>query len=427
MQRMLRYHSLAVHGMERGRVRVVPEFHDRERGEVRCPAAPLVGTWISDWPAGAVEHGPVAQGGGDAVLVAASYIDRRGAVTGLGVAAHRSDLVALEAAENAVRQWVSVLRSRRVLIADAAMCPGGSRAVRMIEDAPKPLTVLSGSYAGPEVQGDLTGTARVHQVDAGGMLAFPAHGADARSRAEAAAHGLRALDATCPLVAAAQADATAYAARGDLVMVVGSSTHAVTSVLAAEAGEAAVVVETAEEAEHLIVPPDRSCDRIAFVVDPALPVENALAVVGALRRRFPALAGHHFDILCEHASDQAASRAAVASVSELTLVLAADRADARVGPMAREIARSGGRGHLITALGDLHAELLAGVMTLGLITGPFTPPVLERQVVDALSGLGPLTIRRRTVRTSPLFDSPWSLSEQPPPQRDASSRPAQAS
>jgi 4-hydroxy-3-methylbut-2-enyl diphosphate reductase len=248
-----------------------------------------------------------------------------------------------------------------------------------------------------------THTARVvadlDQVPDGARVALPAHGASLAVRAEAAARGMRVTDATCPLVAGVHADAAAYASRGDTVVVIGDPAHAATRVLAEQAGEAGVVVTGTDEVGRLAgVDPER----VSFVIDPGLRTEHALAILAVLRRRFPQLRGHHFDVLCDAASDRARTIESVAATSELMLVVTGSPAD--LPPVLVNTARA----TAVTRLADLSPDLLDGITSVGLASTLSAPAGLADDVVRALSGLGPLSVVRHgaSTRTAAVMPAP---------------------
>lgn len=290
-------------------------------------------------------------------MFAVSYLDRDGQAAGFALIAHRDDAAALERAEEAADRWREALRSRRLLVADIApLCEGGVRALRMMEDA-------------------------------GNDVFIPAHGAPLDVRAEAAARGLRVVDATCPLVAAVQRDAATCSSRGDTVLIIGRDSDRALPVLATYA-EGARIVHDTTEAENLPVPPWH----VSFVIEPGMPVDEAMPILTVLRRRFPDLRGHHFDALCEVASDRARAIADVARVSELTLALTGDPDDPEI---PAESAR-------ITTLADLDIGRLAHATTIGMFSTSSAPADLEDQVIQSLSGLGPLSAKRRGAQTTAL-------------------------
>jgi 4-hydroxy-3-methylbut-2-enyl diphosphate reductase len=244
------------------------------------------------------------------------------------------------------------------------------------------LGLQSGDPADLPVVGDLV-------PDRGSVL-IPSQGATLAARAEIAARGIPVVDATCPLVAAAQADAMARAADSDLVVVIGEPAHSASRVLLTYAGEGAVLAGTAADVAPLVAP----SGNVSFVIEPGMSAERAMPVLRALRARFPRLHGHHFDALCEAISDREQTIASVAGASELTLVLAADPGEAlRITNLAAAPVQ------IVTRLEDVDLSVLNDVTTLGLVTGLSTEPELSRELITAISGLGPLSVRRRSTRT----------------------------
>jgi len=333
-----------------GEIRVATVFHDAERGPVRAHAAPLLAATL---PARQQTAPAVADGPG--VMFAVSYLDRGGQPGGFALIAHRDDAAGLAAAEEAMTRWRGALRSRRLLVADMApLCEGGIRARRMREDA-------------------------------GDQLFVPAHGAPLGVRAEAAARGLRVIDATCPLVAAVQHNAMSYASRGDTVLVIGRATDAALGVLTTYAGETAIVVHDTTEAEALQLPDPR---HVSFVIEPGMPADQAMRILAVLRHKFPELSGHHLDALCEVASDRAIAIENVIRSSELTLALTGDPHDPEIP----------GGATALTSLKDL--DRLAKITAVGLFSTSSAPAGLEDQVIGSLAGLGPLSVRRRSTHTT---------------------------
>jgi 4-hydroxy-3-methylbut-2-enyl diphosphate reductase len=399
MNKTLRLRRVPVAAGRPGRVLVATVFDDAERGMVRSAAAPLLAGALPGADLGGAP--PVtAPGAAVGVMFAASYLDRRGVTAGFALVAHRDDAAGLALAEQAASRWLGALRSRRLLIADVApLCGGGQRALRLMDEAAstaEPLFVLGTPVAPPGTErpgvvfGAGTDGVGTDGVPEGGRVFLPAHGAPLATKAEAAARGLRILDGTCPLVAAVQDDAAAYASRGDAVVVIGRKKDAVVPVLAAHAGEAAVVVHDTTEAEGLREPDP---ERVSFVIAPGMPADEAMGILAVLRRRFSTLRGHHFDVLCDAASDRALTIASVAGASELLLVVTGDANE----PLAQDA-----RAVAVTGLADLGLDLLAEVTTIGLVRTLSAPAGLDETVLRTLSGLGPLTVSRRGAYTTQI-------------------------
>jgi 4-hydroxy-3-methylbut-2-enyl diphosphate reductase len=378
MQRTLRTRRLPARGARRGEVALLTGFTDPEYGWVRCDAAPLLAADLAARQVPAAVRTAALDGAADGILFTVSYLDRRGVAGGFALMAHQDDAARIVAAQEAATRWRALLRSRRLLVADVpALCWGGRRALRLIKEP----AVSLGQPAGAA---EMASVADLDLMPDDATIALPAHGATLAARAEIAARGIRVIDATCPLVAAAQADAAARAADSDLVVVIGDAEHAATSVLAEHAGDSAVIVSCPEEVAGLAC---RWSSRVSFVIEPGMSAERAMPVLRALRARFPRLHGHHLDALCDATSDREQTIASVAAASELVLVLGAD--ERITGTPVR----------VITRLSDLDPSLLNDVTVVGLVTGLSADPALSREVIASVSGLGPLSVRRRGTRT----------------------------
>ena len=368
MNKSLRLRRARVATAWTGRIHIPTMFDDGDRGIIASDAAELI--------AATTANAATRPGTGDGVMFTVSYLDRYGRAGGYAVVGDRENE---QGAEQIARRWMRVLRSRRLVIAAApALCWGGQRAQAMIAAA-APDYVLGkdpvGTFSAAVV-------ADLDQLPDGARVALPAHGASLAVRAEAAARGMLVTDATCPLAAAAHTDAAAYASRNDTVLVIGDPAHAATRVLAEQAGEAGLVVASGAQLDQLTgIDPER----VSFVIDPGLRTEHALAILATLRRRFPQLRGHHFDVLCDAASDRARAIESVAAGSECMLVVTGSPSDLP--------------GIAVTELADLDADLLDGVTSVGLVSALDAPAGLADDVVRALSGLGPLSVVRHGAST----------------------------
>lgn len=380
-------------------------FTDPDRGVVRCPAAPLLAA------SGPLDGLPVRYGGqvdglaedaGDrtpGVLITASYLDRHGRVAGLALIAHREDQGAARAAAAIIERWLTAFRSRRVLVADTPrLCSGADGALNVIEEAlaaaDGPVYVIGRPVAPPGAldRPELVVVDDLDRVPVGAHVVFPAHGVSLQVRAEAAARGLQVHDATCSLVTAVQRDAVAYATRGDQVIVIGDPDHAVVSPLAACAGRAATVTT------GRTMPEERD-GGVSFVVDPAMTAEEALPVVRDLRRRIPGLRGHNFDVLCDVASDRAQCVTSVATASDLMLISTGTPVDPTARTTATTAAQAGAKVRLVTSLSDLRLSDVADAVTIGVAAALSAPDHAVSELLSVLSGLGPASVARRTVRT----------------------------
>ncbi len=425
-----------------------------ERGLVNCPAAPLLAASLrrgqSDASGRHIRLGemvltaadsqpgePVTAGNHrtesgpgecgvhpqeNTVLVMASYLDRTGRAAGFGAAARTDDGAAVAACAELVRRWAAVLRSRRLLVADADPDCAGARAatdaaLRAAWDGPAYMLgrpVLSvGEFARLAAAG-VTIVTDLDEVPDSAVVVFPAHGVPLPVRAEVAARGLRVVDATCPLAAAAHRDISNYADRGDtVVLIAGPRGSATEPVSVAEAPDSVLPVREVADIPDPRQPSGGSGkrvnpERLSVVVQTGRPVEDATAIISILRSRFPLVRGQHYDALCYAATDRAAAVRQVAASSDLVLVLG-EAAEPDAAHMRAEAAAAASQSnaaarstvHSVAAIADIESAWLTDVDTIGLILSRSARPGLVAEVCDALSGLGPLSIANRQVRTTP--------------------------
>lgn len=399
MRRTLERRHFPVSGVTRGEVVIATTFTHPTRGTVRCPAAPVAHAAMlaAGLP---VSNAPIPAGAGDAVLHAVSYVDPSGAVVGLGIAAHRADERAVRLARDTVTAWAAVMRTRRVLLETTGpTCAGLRREAAMIAKVTGPVAVLAsvadrGDVADRWPWRDVRLVERLADVPAGGTVVLPAHGVDADTAARArATEGLRVVDATCPLVARAHATARRFVREKAKVVVLGGDGHAAVPPLAAQAPES-VVVTSADDIDAMADP----AELVAFVVSPGLAAEDAGALAARLRSRFAGTIGQHPDEYCYAASDRRAAVRAVASCSELTLVLGdPESTDTRM--LTATAIAVGGRVELLGDPGLLAPEWLATATSVGILVGASARPDLAGEVIEALSGLGPVSVARRQVTT----------------------------
>jgi 4-hydroxy-3-methylbut-2-en-1-yl diphosphate reductase len=399
-----------------GEVLVSTEIGDPVRGPLPCPAAPLVGGTLAR-KGMRVGYGPVGHcadplhdDGGAAVFVA-TCAQRDGSDAALAVAVSAADRLAKAAARSAVEEWAAVFGTRRLLAAASPWCRGATRALaaaRRAVDGRRTVYICGQLAADRHAISELSqlGAVFVRSLDEipdGATVLFPAHGVPAGVLAGAQARGLAIIDATCPLVGWAHSEAGKFAERGDDVVLIGRDDHAVVAGIAARAPGKTAVVSTPASAAALQVADPR---RVSYLLQPGIPVEDSAAVAAALRSRFPALHGPHPDGFCYAASDRAETVRAIASASDVMLVLgSAGSPDARqLSGLARDC---GARAHVIGATGDVLPEMIGGSGAIGIAESTSASPDLAAQVTTALSGLGRLSVTSRRVSTDVVGAPAW--------------------
>lgn len=199
----------------------------------------------------------------------------------------------------------------------------------------------------------------------------------------------------CPHVAEARQAISRFVARGDQVVLVGTRGQAASESLAKSPD--VVLVESATAVDDLRLDPDR----VAYVLAPGLVLEQAMRVVAAVRARYPRLRGQHPSELCYAASDDLATVRAVAAACDRVLVLGtATTPDTAV--LVDAAAEVGTPADMVDCLERIRPSWLAGTESIGLVTAPSVPPLLFYAVIAALTGMGPLSIVRRSVTTKSI-------------------------
>jgi 4-hydroxy-3-methylbut-2-enyl diphosphate reductase len=402
-------------GLKRGEVLVPRQIHDPVNGPLNCPAAPLVvGSLVakgrpnrlatlprSDWP-----------GDADARLFLVTCQREDGGTAAIAAAAPSGDALSASAARGAVEEWAAVSGSRSLLIAGSPGCDGalhGAIAARQAasdgRETGQQVYVLAPAAMPAETAAELADlgaivTCSLDGVGPGDVVVFPAHGVTAQVRAEATRRGATIVDATCPIVAAAQAAAARTADRGHQLVLVGPPDHAATEPIISQAPGRVTIVETPANTAAIAA---SDSQRISYLVQPGLTLETGAPIVSALRSRYPAARGAVPAEVCYAPSDRAGTIYSVALGSDLMLVVG-DPKSADTRQMCGQARDSGTRVQVIGQVSDIKPAMLASVQAIGLAESTSAAAGLAAEVVEALSGLGPLTVARRRLSTEKTAD-----------------------
>lgn len=307
-----------------------------------------------------------------------------------------------------LRDWAGAIGPRGVLLAEPrSFCAGVERAIEVVERALEqrgaPVYVRKQIVHNRHVVADLQSRGAVFveeldQVPPGATVVFSAHGVSPRVRQGAGDRTLDVIDATCPLVSKVHAEVRRFAGRGDTVLFIGHAGHEETEGTMGESPDRTVLVETVDDARTVqVVDPER----VSYLVQTTLSVHDVRAIVEVLRRRFPSIAAPPSDDICYATTNRQESLQAVAADSDLILVVGSKNSSnsLRLVETAR---RLGIQAHLVDDVGEVELRWLRGAARVGLTAGASAPQALVDEVVDALSGLGPVEIRTRNVVTEDI-------------------------
>ena len=188
-----------------------------------------------------------------------------------------------------------------------------------------------------------------------------------------------------------------YAERGETVLLIGrpeDEDESAAAILDRTRG-CSILVGDAREVHALVVPDPQ---RVAFVLQPGFPVEDAAPVIEALRARFGRLPGQHPEQFCYAASDRRAALASVAQCADLLLVLG-EQDDPQAARLLEWSAGRPAERHLLDDARRIPRHPLGAAGRVALAPAPSARPGLLGEVLEALSGLGPTAVVRRTVTT----------------------------
>ncbi len=236
---------------------------------------------------------------------------------------------------------------------------------------------------------------------------FSAHGIAPAVREEARRRGLRIIDATCPLVTKVHLEAVRYAREGYTIVLIGHADHDEVIGTLGEAPDRIIVIDSAEAVETLEVPDP---ERVAYLTQTTLSVDDTKDVIEALRRRFPRIVGPSRDDICYATQNRQAAVKTVARDVDVVLVIGA--ANSSNANRLVEVSRSAGtRAYLINDVRDVRPEWLAGARRVGVTAGASTPEVLVAQTVEALRRAGSAVREVHVVEEDVRFALPAELEE----------------
>jgi 4-hydroxy-3-methylbut-2-enyl diphosphate reductase len=282
--------------------------------------------------------------------------------------------------------YIGFVVKRVLLAAPRGYCAGVERAVETVELALQrfgaPVYVRKQIVHNSHVVRDLRERGAVFvddvgEVPHGATLVFSAHGVSPAVRERAAARSLRTIDATCPLVTKVHTEVRRYAAEGYTIVLVGHPGHEEVEGTLGEAPEAVVVVESVEAAERLDLP----SERVAYVTQTTLSLDETAAIVAALRRRFPKLRGPLKEDICYATTNR--QLAAKELLPRVELLLVVGSPNSSNSQRLVDVARAAGvEARLIEDERALEESWLEGVETVGLTSGASAPERLVTAVCE---------------------------------------------
>jgi 4-hydroxy-3-methylbut-2-en-1-yl diphosphate reductase len=280
-----------------------------------------------------------------------------------------------------------VTPKKLLLAAPRGYCAGVDRAVQTVERAldlhGPPVYVRKEIVHNKHVVAQLRerGAVFVDELDdtvpEGALTIFSAHGVSPAVHADAEQRGLRTIDATCPLVTKVHREALKFAAEGYTIVLVGHAGHEEVEGTMGEAPDRIVLVQTEEDVDRLEVDDP---DKVAYISQTTLSVDETRAIINRLRERFPSIVGPRTDDICYATTNRQAAVKQMAEQCDLVLVIGSTNSSnsQRLVDVARDY---GAEAYLIDNEDQVREEWLEDARVVGISSGASAPEELVERLV----------------------------------------------
>jgi len=280
-----------------------------------------------------------------------------------------------------------------LLAAPRGYCAGVDRAVQTVERALErygpPVYVRKEIVHNKHVVEQLRGRGAIFvdqetEIPPGSVTVFSAHGVAPSVHANAAARKLQTIDATCPLVTKVHVEAKKFAADGYTIVLIGHDGHEEVEGTMGEAPQSIVLVQTEDDVARLEI---GNPDRLAFISQTTLSVDETSSIITRLRERFPQITGPRTDDICYATTNRQSAVKQMAPLCDLVLVVGSRNSSnsKRLVDVSRDL---GTEAHLIDNERDVDEAWLEGKRVVGISSGASAPEELVQRLVDFFRDLG---------------------------------------
>lgn len=248
----------------------------------------------------------------------------------------------------------------------------------------------------------------LNDVPDGSILIYSAHGVPQSVRREAEARGLTVFDATCPLVTKVHLQVSRMRQQGKEVVMIGHKGHPEVEGTMGQSEGGMYLVESPADVEVLQVQDEAN---LAFVTQTTLSVDDASAIIDALKARFPNITGPKKDDICYATQNRQDAVKLLAQRCDVVIVVGSPNSSN--SNRLREVARNMNvPAYLVDNAGELQAEWLQGKKHVGISAGASAPEVLVQEVIERLRELGVAGVHElEGIEENVTFPLPKSLSQ----------------
>ena len=289
---------------------------------------------------------------------------------------------------------VAEIRKRVLLAKPRGYCAGVDRAVQTVEEALKlygaPVYVRKQIVHNKHVVSTLESRGAIfveenEEVPEGATVVFSAHGVAPEVHEQARARNLRTIDATCPLVTKVHQEAKRFAREDFDILLVGHAGHEEVEGTAGEAPSHIQLVETAEDVAAVTV---RDPEKVVWLSQTTLSVDETLATVDSLKARFPGLQSPPSDDICYATQNRQQAVKQMAGECDLVLVVGSTNSSNSVRLVEVALEAGARDSHLVDFASEIDPAWLEGVGTVGVTSGASVPEILVSEVLDWLAERG---------------------------------------
>ena len=302
-----------------------------------------------------------------------------------------------------------------VLANPRGFCAGVDRAIIIVEQALEkfgaPIYVRNEVVHNKFVVDELRakGAIFVHELDeipTGSTVIFSAHGVSKAVRIEAEARGLTAFDATCPLVTKVHIEVAKMRKAGMEIVMIGHKGHPEVEGTMGQSKEGMYLVETPEDVVHLNV---KDAQKLAFVTQTTLSMDDAALVINALQTKFPNIHAPKSDDICYATQNRQDAVKIMAKDCDLVIIVGSPNSSN--SNRLREVAQNQGiEAYMVDNATYLKPEWLIGKKKIGVSAGASAPEVLVKEVIAKLQALGANEVQElHGVVESVVFQLPKNL------------------
>ena len=284
--------------------------------------------------------------------------------------------------------------TRKILIAaPRGWCAGVERAVEIVERAldryGPPVYVRKQIVHNLYVVRDLEARGAVFvedegDVPEGAVCVLSAHGVSPAVHDNARRRQLTVIDATCPLVTKVHVEARRFAKGGRTIFLIGHNGHEEVEGTAGEAPDQIVVVEGPQDVEHVAA---ADPEKVAYLTQTTLAVDDTTDIIAALRERFPAMVGPRHDDICYASQNRQQAVKALAARSDVVFIVGSQNSS-NSNRLVEVSIEAGTPSHLIADEGSIDPSWIEHAEVVGVSSGASTPEVLVDRVIAALRERG---------------------------------------